>query len=59
VCAPDADAAQGLNVDVVGQSSMFTGDEEMFAFARCCSRLVEMGSRQWAAAAGAGGAESG
>jgi protein AFG1 len=46
-------------VDVVGQSSMFTGDEEMFAFARCCSRLVEMGSRQWAAAAGAGGGESG
>jgi peroxisome-assembly ATPase len=31
---------------------MFTGDEEIFAFARCCSRLVEMGSQQWAETAG-------
>jgi protein AFG1 len=38
----------GLPAGVVGASSMFTGDEELFAFARCCSRLVEMGSQQWA-----------
>lgn len=31
---------------------MFTGDEEVFAFARCCSRLVEMGSKTWAESAG-------
>jgi protein AFG1 len=39
---------QGLPAGVVGASSLFTGDEELFAFARCCSRLVEMGSVQWA-----------
>lgn len=42
----------GLSSDVVGSSSMFTGQEELFAFARCCSRLVEMGSKQWAETAG-------
>jgi len=42
----------GLSSDVVGSSSMFTGQEEIFAFARCCSRLVEMGSKQWAETAG-------
>ncbi|KAI0797000.1 AFG1-like ATPase [Abortiporus biennis] len=42
----------GLSGDVVGSSSMFTGEEEIFAFARCCSRLVEMGSKQWAETAG-------
>ena len=26
---------------------MFTGEEEVFAFARCCSRLVQMGSKEW------------
>ncbi|KAA1473449.1 AFG1-like ATPase [Dentipellis sp. KUC8613] len=42
----------GLSADIVGSSSMFSGEEEVFAFARCCSRLVEMGSRQWAETAG-------
>ncbi|EIN10509.1 hypothetical protein PUNSTDRAFT_132598 [Punctularia strigosozonata HHB-11173 SS5] len=42
----------GLSVDQVGTSSMFTGDEEIFAFARCCSRLVQMGTREWAESAG-------
>ncbi|KDQ64431.1 hypothetical protein JAAARDRAFT_28064 [Jaapia argillacea MUCL 33604] len=36
----------------VGTSSMFSGEEELFAFARCCSRLVQMGSREWAETAG-------
>ena len=44
---------QGLPSDVVGASSMFTGEEELFAFARCCSRLVQMGSKEWAETAGA------
>ena len=43
---------QGLPSDLVGASSMFTGDEELFAFARCCSRLVQMGSEEWAETAG-------
>ena len=43
---------QGLSSDMVGSSSMFTGDEELFAFARCCSRLVQMGSKEWAETAG-------
>ncbi|KDR84006.1 hypothetical protein GALMADRAFT_236577 [Galerina marginata CBS 339.88] len=42
----------GLNHEVVGASSMFTGEEEVFAFARACSRLVQMGSREWAETAG-------
>ncbi|KAF8812204.1 AFG1-like ATPase [Phlegmacium glaucopus] len=37
-----------LGLDVVGSSSLFTGEEEVFAFARACSRLVQMGSREWA-----------
>lgn len=45
----------GLSSDIVGASSMFTGQEEVFAFARCCSRLVEMGSKQWAETAGMSG----
>lgn len=28
-------------------SSIFSGDEERFAFARALSRLSEMGSREW------------
>lgn len=43
---------QGLPTDIVGQSSMFTGEEEIFAFARACSRLVQMGSKEWAETAG-------
>ncbi|KAG8218522.1 AFG1-like ATPase [Butyriboletus roseoflavus] len=42
----------GLPPEVVGASSMFTGEEEIFAFARACSRLVQMGSREWAESAG-------
>ncbi|TFK94199.1 AFG1-like ATPase [Polyporus arcularius HHB13444] len=42
----------GLSSEMVGASSMFTGDEELFAFARCCSRLVQMGSKEWAETAG-------
>lgn len=38
----------GLSPEAVGSSSMFSGDEEIFAFARACSRLVQMGSREWA-----------
>ncbi|KAF8306456.1 AFG1-like ATPase [Clavulina sp. PMI_390] len=38
----------GLSKEIVGASSIFTGEEEIFAFARACSRLVEMGSKQWA-----------
>lgn len=37
----------GLPAEVVGAASMFNGEEELFAFARCCSRLVEMGSAEW------------
>ncbi|KAF7792864.1 hypothetical protein EIP86_003965 [Pleurotus ostreatoroseus] len=43
---------QGLSSDMVGASAMFSGEEEVFAFARCCSRLVQMGSREWAETAG-------
>lgn len=42
----------GLSSDMVGRSSMFTGEEEVFAFARACSRLVQMGSKEWAETAG-------
>ena len=45
-------STQGLPPEVVGASSMFTGEEEIFAFARACSRLVQMGSRDWAESAG-------
>jgi protein AFG1 len=31
----------------VSAASMFNGEEELFAFARCCSRLVQMGSAEW------------
>jgi len=42
----------GLSDQIVGNSSIFTGEEEVFAFARACSRLVQMGSREWADTAG-------
>lgn len=41
----------GLASDVVGTCSMFTGDEEVFAFARACSRLAQMSSKEWVEAA--------
>lgn len=37
----------GLQMDMLKNSSMFTGDEERFAFARALSRLSEMGSQAW------------
>src|ERR1700712_395953 len=37
----------GMNMSMLKNSSMFTGDEERFAFARGLSRLVEMGSKEW------------
>ncbi|TDL29857.1 AFG1-like ATPase [Rickenella mellea] len=42
----------GLSNMAVGSSSMFTGEEEIFAFARACSRLVQMGSKEWAESTG-------
>jgi peroxisome-assembly ATPase len=37
----------GMNMDTLKNSSIFTGDEEAFAFARALSRLSEMGSQEW------------
>ncbi|KAK3115122.1 ATPase [Teratosphaeriaceae sp. CCFEE 6253] len=37
----------GLNMETLQKSSIFTGDEEAFAFARALSRLTEMGSQEW------------
>ncbi len=37
----------GMNMTMMKTSSMFTGDEEAFAFARALSRLTEMGSQEW------------
>ncbi|TGZ82620.1 AFG1-like ATPase [Ascodesmis nigricans] len=37
----------GMDMKMLKNSSIFTGDEERFAFARALSRLTEMGSVQW------------
>ncbi|OCT51085.1 Protein AFG1 [Cladophialophora carrionii] len=37
----------GMNMSMLKQSSLFSGDEERFAFARALSRLTEMGSQEW------------
>lgn len=37
----------GLDMKALKNSSIFTGDEERFAFARALSRLTEMGSLEW------------
>ena len=37
----------GMSMSVMKQSSLFSGDEERFAFARALSRLSEMGSQEW------------
>lgn len=37
----------GMNMSMLKNSSIFTGDEERFAFARALSRLSEMGSQEW------------
>ncbi|KAF9077018.1 ATPase [Rhodocollybia butyracea] len=42
----------GISQDIVGKSSIFSGEEEIFAFARACSRLVQMGSKEWVETAG-------
>ncbi|GAA6061107.1 hypothetical protein JCM10212_006138 [Sporobolomyces blumeae] len=49
----------GLSADIVGASSIFTGDEEVFAFARALSRLSEMSSVQWNTSPVAGAKASG
>ncbi|KAJ0422593.1 AFG1-like ATPase-domain-containing protein [Aspergillus carlsbadensis] len=37
----------GLSMKALKTSSIFSGDEERFAFARALSRLTEMGSKEW------------
>jgi protein AFG1 len=37
----------GMTMSMLKQSSLFSGDEERFAFARALSRLSEMGSQEW------------
>ena len=37
----------GLNMAVMKNSGLFSGDEERFAFSRALSRLSEMGSQDW------------
>lgn len=37
----------GMNMETLKSTSIFSGDEEAFAFARALSRLSEMGSREW------------
>ncbi|PYH97435.1 ATPase [Aspergillus ellipticus CBS 707.79] len=37
----------GLSMQALKTTSIFSGDEERFAFARALSRLSEMGSKQW------------
>ncbi|KAL8703961.1 MAG: hypothetical protein Q9201_002862 [Fulgogasparrea decipioides] len=37
----------GMNMKMLQNSSLFTGDEERFAFSRALSRLSEMGSQEW------------
>ena len=36
-----------MNMAMMRESNMFTGEEERFAFARALSRLSEMGSQEW------------
>lgn len=37
----------GMNMQMLKNSSIFSGDEERFAFSRALSRLSEMGSQEW------------
>ena len=37
----------GMNMSMLQHSSLFSGDEERFAFSRALSRLSEMGSQDW------------
>ncbi|KAG8812725.1 hypothetical protein FRC17_001881 [Serendipita sp. 399] len=42
----------GISDQQIGTTSIFTGEEEIFAFARACSRLIQMGTKEWAMTAG-------
>ncbi|KZP00191.1 AFG1-like ATPase [Calocera viscosa TUFC12733] len=42
----------GLDATKIGTTSLFSGDEELFAFARAVSRLTQMGTKAWAETAG-------
>ncbi|KAG8844529.1 hypothetical protein FRB91_002561, partial [Serendipita sp. 411] len=42
----------GISDQQIGTTSIFTGEEEVFAFARACSRLIQMGTKEWAMTAG-------
>lgn len=37
----------GMNMEMLKSSSLFSGEEERFAFARALSRLSEMGTQDW------------
>jgi peroxisome-assembly ATPase len=37
----------GTNIEQLRGSTLFTGEEERFAFVRALSRLTQMGSREW------------
>ena len=37
----------GMSMNMLKSSSLFSGDEERFAFSRALSRLSEMGSQEW------------
>ena len=37
----------GMNMKMLQNSSIFSGDEERFAFSRASSRLSEMASQEW------------
>jgi peroxisome-assembly ATPase len=43
---------QGISDQQIGSTPIFTGEEEIFAFARACSRLIQMGTQEWARTAG-------
>ncbi|WVO14581.1 hypothetical protein L204_102216 [Cryptococcus depauperatus] len=42
----------GIDASAVGSSSLFSGDEELFAFARCVSRLSQMSTKEWSDSVG-------
>ncbi|KAK1921004.1 putative ATPase [Papiliotrema laurentii] len=42
----------GVSAEAVGASSLFAGHEELFAFARCVSRLSQMGTQEWSEQSG-------
>ena len=37
----------GMSMNMLKNSSLFSGDEERFAFSRALSRLSEMGGQEW------------